>query len=103
MLSCDGPHRYRDCPKKQLLNALAIFTDKASPAKSVEPQASASGGNDSEEDEDNLGAISQWCNTLSHQVEAKKTMPPRVGKTAPALTGSYPEDEAHPGILRRNG
>ncbi|KAL2224126.1 UNVERIFIED_CONTAM: Retrovirus-related Pol polyprotein from transposon, partial [Sesamum indicum] len=41
---CDGPHRYRDCPKKQLLNALATFTDKASPAKTMEPQASASGG-----------------------------------------------------------
>ncbi|KAL0379216.1 UNVERIFIED_CONTAM: hypothetical protein Sradi_3227100 [Sesamum radiatum] len=35
---CDGPHRYRDCPKKQLLNALATFTDKVSPAKPVEPQ-----------------------------------------------------------------
>ncbi|KAL0449443.1 UNVERIFIED_CONTAM: RNA-directed DNA polymerase [Sesamum latifolium] len=34
--------------------------------------------NDSEEDEDNLGAISQWCNTLSHQVAAKKTVPPRA-------------------------
>ncbi|KAL0454956.1 UNVERIFIED_CONTAM: hypothetical protein Slati_0834800 [Sesamum latifolium] len=79
---CDGPHRYRDCPKKQLLNALATFTDKASPVKPVEPQASTSGVNDPEEDEDNLGAISQWCNTLSHQVAAKKTVPPRVGKTA---------------------
>ncbi|KAL0381910.1 UNVERIFIED_CONTAM: hypothetical protein Slati_4563200 [Sesamum latifolium] len=93
---CDGPHRYRDCPKKQLLNALATFTDKASPAKPVEPQASASGVNDSEEDEDNLGAISQWCNTLSHQVAAKKTVPPRAGKTAPALTGNHPEEEAQP-------
>ncbi|KAL0409134.1 UNVERIFIED_CONTAM: hypothetical protein Sradi_1847800 [Sesamum radiatum] len=69
---CDGPHRYRDCPKKQLLNALATFTDKASPAKPVEPQAPASGENDPDEDEDNLGAIFQWCNTLSHQVAAKK-------------------------------
>ncbi|KAL0449322.1 UNVERIFIED_CONTAM: hypothetical protein Slati_1488600 [Sesamum latifolium] len=100
---CDGPHRYRDCPKKQLLNALAIFTDKASPAKSVEPQASASGKNGSEEDEDNLGAISQWCNTLSHQVAAKKTMPLRVGKTAPALTGSHPEDETQPRNPRKKG
>ncbi|KAL0456008.1 UNVERIFIED_CONTAM: hypothetical protein Slati_0940000 [Sesamum latifolium] len=100
---CDGPHRYRDCPKKQLMNALATFTDKASPAKSVEPQASASGVNDPEEDEDNLGAISQWCNTLSHKVAAKKTVPPRVGKTAPALTGSQPEDEAKPQNLRKNG
>ncbi|KAL0343425.1 UNVERIFIED_CONTAM: hypothetical protein Sangu_1229900 [Sesamum angustifolium] len=74
---CDGPHRYRDCPKKQLLNALATFTDKASPAKPAEPRPTASGENDSE-DEDNLGAISQWCNTLSHQVAAKKTMPPRA-------------------------
>ncbi|KAL0430931.1 UNVERIFIED_CONTAM: hypothetical protein Sradi_0719100 [Sesamum radiatum] len=56
---CDGPHRYRDCPKKQLLNALATFTDKALPAKPVEPQAPASGENDPDEDEDNLGAISQ--------------------------------------------
>ncbi|KAL0405310.1 UNVERIFIED_CONTAM: hypothetical protein Slati_3844900, partial [Sesamum latifolium] len=44
---CDGPHRYRDCRKKQLLNALATFTDKALSAKLVEPQAFASGGNDS--------------------------------------------------------
>ncbi|KAL0368713.1 UNVERIFIED_CONTAM: hypothetical protein Scaly_1090200 [Sesamum calycinum] len=80
---CDGPHRYRDCPKKQLLNALATFTDKASPAKPAEPRPTASGENDSEEDEDNLGAISQWCNTLSHQVAAKKTMPPPGGKDCP--------------------
>ncbi|KAL0449382.1 UNVERIFIED_CONTAM: hypothetical protein Slati_1494600 [Sesamum latifolium] len=93
---CDGPHRYRECPKKQLLNALATFTDKASPAKSVEPQASVSGGNDLEEDEDNLDAISKWCNTLSHQVAAKKTVPPQAGKTAPALTGSHPKEEAQP-------
>ncbi|KAL0433642.1 UNVERIFIED_CONTAM: hypothetical protein Slati_2698500 [Sesamum latifolium] len=94
---------YRDCPKKQLLNALTTFTDKASPAKPVEPQASASGVNDPEEDEDNLGAISQWCNTLSHQVTAKKIVPPRVGKTAPTLTGSHPEDEAKPRNPRKNG
>ncbi|KAL2240220.1 UNVERIFIED_CONTAM: RNA-directed DNA polymerase [Sesamum indicum] len=90
---CDGPHRYWDCPKKQLLNTLATFTDKASPAKTMEPQASASGGHDSEEEEDNLGVISQWCNTLS-QVAAKKLVPPR--KTAPALTASQPEEEAQP-------
>ncbi|KAL0434808.1 UNVERIFIED_CONTAM: hypothetical protein Sradi_0188700 [Sesamum radiatum] len=69
---------------------------KASPAKPVEPQASANGGNDSEKDDDNLGAISQWCNTLSHQVAAKKTVPPRAGKTAAALTGSHPEEEVQP-------
>ncbi|KAL0439547.1 UNVERIFIED_CONTAM: hypothetical protein Slati_2437700 [Sesamum latifolium] len=100
---CNGPHRYRDCPKKQLLNALATFTDKASPAKLVEPQAYASGGSDSEEDEDNLGAISQWCNTLSHQVAAKKTVLPWAGKTAPALTGSHPEEEAQPRNPRKKG
>ncbi|KAL0292962.1 UNVERIFIED_CONTAM: hypothetical protein Scaly_3149400 [Sesamum calycinum] len=55
---CGGPHSYRDCLKKQLLNALATFTNKASPAKPVEPRPTASGENDSEEDEDNLGAIS---------------------------------------------
>ncbi|KAL0451598.1 UNVERIFIED_CONTAM: RNA-directed DNA polymerase [Sesamum latifolium] len=85
------------------MNALATFTDKASPVKPVEPQASANGVNDPEEDEDNLGAISQWCNTLSHQVAAKKTVPPRVGKTAAALTGSQPEDEAKPRNPRKNG
>ncbi|KAL0319688.1 UNVERIFIED_CONTAM: hypothetical protein Sradi_5230300 [Sesamum radiatum] len=100
---CDGPHRYRDCPKKQLLNALAIFTDKASPAKPVEPQVPASGENDPDEDEDNLGAISQWCNTLSHQVAAKKIVPPRAGKTALALTASHPDKETQPGILERTG
>ncbi|KAL0411108.1 UNVERIFIED_CONTAM: hypothetical protein Slati_3700500 [Sesamum latifolium] len=71
--------------------------------KPVEPQASASGVNDSEEDEDNLGAISQWCNTLSHQVAAKKTVPPRAGKTAPALTGNHPEEEAQPRNPRKKG
>ncbi|KAL0345846.1 UNVERIFIED_CONTAM: hypothetical protein Sradi_4415900 [Sesamum radiatum] len=64
---CDSPHRYRDCPKKQLLNALATFSDKASPAKPVEPQASAGSG--------------------------KEDSATRVGKTAPALTGSHPEEE----------
>ncbi|KAL0292418.1 UNVERIFIED_CONTAM: hypothetical protein Sradi_6988900 [Sesamum radiatum] len=71
----------------------STFNDNASPIKSMEPQASTSGRNDSEEDEDNLGAISQWCNTLSHHLAAKKTVPPRAGKTAPALTGSHPEEE----------
>ncbi|KAL0462684.1 UNVERIFIED_CONTAM: hypothetical protein Slati_0156000 [Sesamum latifolium] len=85
------------------MNALATFTNKASPAKPVEPQASASGVNDLEEDDDDLGAILQWCNTLSHQVAAKKTVPPRVGKTAPALTGSQPEDEAKPRNPQKNG
>ncbi|KAL0400065.1 UNVERIFIED_CONTAM: hypothetical protein Sradi_2349800 [Sesamum radiatum] len=75
---------------------LATFTDKASLAKLVERQASASGGNDSEEDEDNLDAISHWCNTLSHQVAVKNTMPPRARKTALALTGSHFEEEAQP-------
>ncbi|KAL0404245.1 UNVERIFIED_CONTAM: hypothetical protein Sradi_2065300 [Sesamum radiatum] len=100
---CDDPHRYRDCPKKQLLNALATFTDKVSPAKPVEPQAPTSGENDPEEDEDNLGAISQWCNTLSHQVAAKKIVPPRASKTAPALTVSHPEKETQPRNPRKNG
>ncbi|KAL0290272.1 UNVERIFIED_CONTAM: hypothetical protein Scaly_2677500 [Sesamum calycinum] len=100
---CDGPHRYRDCPKKQLLNALATFTDKASPAKPMEPRPTASGENDSEEDEDNLGAISQWCNTLSHQVAAKETMPPRARKTAPTLTRSHTEAEAQPRHPRKIG
>ncbi|KAL0400225.1 UNVERIFIED_CONTAM: hypothetical protein Sradi_2365800 [Sesamum radiatum] len=63
---CDGPHRYRDCPKKQLLNALATFNDKASPVKPVEPKAS---------------------------VAAKKTVPLRAGKTTPALTASHLEEE----------
>ncbi|KAL0374990.1 UNVERIFIED_CONTAM: hypothetical protein Sradi_3414700 [Sesamum radiatum] len=75
----------------------------ASLAKPVQPQAPVSGGNDPEEDEDNLGAISQWCNTLSHQVAAKKTVPPWAGKTTPALTRSHPEDEAQPRNPRKNG
>ncbi|KAL0461177.1 UNVERIFIED_CONTAM: hypothetical protein Slati_0005300 [Sesamum latifolium] len=75
---CDGPHRYRDCPNKQLLNALATFTNKASPAKLVGPQASASGGNDLEEDENNLGAngatrcpIRWWQRRRCHPVWAR--------------------------------
>ncbi|KAL0378936.1 UNVERIFIED_CONTAM: hypothetical protein Sradi_3199100 [Sesamum radiatum] len=100
---CDGPHRYWDWPKKQLLNTLATFTDKVSPAKPVEPQAPGSGENDPDEDQGNLSAISQWCNTLSHQVATKKTVPPRAGKTAPALTGSHQEDEVQPRNPRKNG
>ncbi|KAL0357978.1 UNVERIFIED_CONTAM: hypothetical protein Scaly_1483500 [Sesamum calycinum] len=100
---CDVPHRYQDCPKKQLLNALATFTNKASSAKPAEPRPAASGENDSEEDEDNLGAISQWCNTLSHQGAAKKTMPPPAGKTTPTLTGSHTEEEAQPRNPRKKG
>ncbi|KAL0434685.1 UNVERIFIED_CONTAM: Retrovirus-related Pol polyprotein from transposon gypsy [Sesamum radiatum] len=69
----------------------------------VEPQAPASGKNDPEEDEDNLGAISQWCNTLSHQVAAKKILPPRAGNTAPALTASHPEEETQPRNPQKNG
>ncbi|KAL0463296.1 UNVERIFIED_CONTAM: Retrovirus-related Pol polyprotein from transposon [Sesamum latifolium] len=90
-----SPRRIDRGRRRGVLDALS--------AKPVEPQASASGGNDPEEDEDNLGAISQWCNTLSHQVTAKKTVPPRVGKTVPALTGSHPKDEAKPRNPRKNG
>ncbi|KAL0457789.1 UNVERIFIED_CONTAM: RNA-directed DNA polymerase [Sesamum latifolium] len=79
---CDGPHRYRDCPKKQLLNALATFTDKASPRSRWSHKHLRVAGMIRREDEDNLGAISQWCNTLSHQVAAKKTVPPRAGVRA---------------------
>ncbi|KAK4394455.1 hypothetical protein Sango_1599800 [Sesamum angolense] len=100
---CNGLHRYRDCPKKQLLNALATFTDKATLVKPVEPRPTASGENDSKENEGNLGSISQWCNTLSHQVATKKMVPPRAGKTAPALAGSHIVEEAQPQNPRKKG
>ncbi|KAL0394973.1 UNVERIFIED_CONTAM: RNA-directed DNA polymerase [Sesamum latifolium] len=60
-----GAYRLRVRLRESLLGA------DASRAKPVELQASTSGGNDSEEDKDNLGAISQWCNTLSHQIHGK--------------------------------
>ncbi|KAL0445910.1 UNVERIFIED_CONTAM: Retrovirus-related Pol polyprotein from transposon [Sesamum latifolium] len=82
-------------------NKMGQFKQEQAPGDQVEPQASASGGNDSEEDEDNLGAISQWCKTLSHQVVAKKTVPSCVGKTA--ALGSHPQDEAQPRNHRKNG
>ncbi|KAL0373318.1 UNVERIFIED_CONTAM: hypothetical protein Sradi_3247500 [Sesamum radiatum] len=82
---------------------LELRRQRASLVKPMELQASASGGNDSEEDEDNLGAISQWCNKLSHQVAAKKTVPPQAGKTAPALIGSHYEEEAQPRNLGKKG
>ncbi|KAL0430879.1 UNVERIFIED_CONTAM: hypothetical protein Sradi_0713900 [Sesamum radiatum] len=82
---------------------IELQRQRASPAKPVEPQAPASGENDPDEDEDNLGAISQWCNTLSHQVAAKKIVPPRAGKTAPALTASHPDEETQPRNPRKNG
>ncbi|KAL2231132.1 UNVERIFIED_CONTAM: hypothetical protein Sindi_1707600 [Sesamum indicum] len=89
-LICDGLHMYRDCPKRQVLNALATtFTDKVSSSKSVEPQAEADGENDTEEDEDNLGAVSQWCNTFS-MVAAKGVVPSLAKKTIPALTVEQP-------------
>ncbi|KAL0317579.1 UNVERIFIED_CONTAM: hypothetical protein Sangu_2172200 [Sesamum angustifolium] len=62
-----------------------------------------SGENDSEKDKDNLGVISQWCNTLSHQVATKKTVPLQAGKTARHLTGSHPEEEAQPRNPRKKG
>ncbi|KAL2252363.1 UNVERIFIED_CONTAM: hypothetical protein Sindi_0031000 [Sesamum indicum] len=90
-LICDGPHMYRDCPKRQVFNALATtFTDKASSSKSVEPQAEAGGENDTEEYEDNLGAVNQWCNTFS-TVAAKRVAPPLAKRTIPALTVEQPE------------
>ncbi|KAL0354280.1 UNVERIFIED_CONTAM: hypothetical protein Sangu_1009300 [Sesamum angustifolium] len=73
---CDGPHRYRDCLKKQLLNALATFTDKASPSKPMEPRP---------------------------PVTANKIVPTRAGKTAPTLTRSHPGEEAQPRNPRKTG
>ncbi|KAL2248454.1 UNVERIFIED_CONTAM: hypothetical protein Sindi_2697700 [Sesamum indicum] len=105
-LICDGPHMYRDCPKRQVLNALATtFTDKVSSSKSVEPQAEAGGENDTEEDEDNLGVVNQWCNTFS-TVAAKRVAPPLAKRTIPALTVEQPEkkeEEVQPGFLGRKG
>ncbi|KAL2236196.1 UNVERIFIED_CONTAM: Transposon Tf2-11 polyprotein [Sesamum indicum] len=99
-------HMYRDCPKRQVLNALATtFTDKVSSSKSVEPQAEAGGENDTEEDEDNLGAVNQWCNTFS-TVAAKRVVPPLAKKTIPALTVEQPEkkeEEVQPQIPRKKG
>ncbi|KAL2253116.1 UNVERIFIED_CONTAM: hypothetical protein Sindi_0106300 [Sesamum indicum] len=99
---CDGPHRFWDCPKKQLMNVLAAFTDKESPAKSVEPKASTGGENYLEEDEDNLGAVSQWCSTLS-MVVAKRVAPPHARKTVLALTVSQPKEEVQPRNPRKKG
>ncbi|KAL2250102.1 UNVERIFIED_CONTAM: hypothetical protein Sindi_2483900 [Sesamum indicum] len=82
----------RRLPEEIITNALATFTDKASPGKSVEPQTTASGENDSEEDED---AVSQWCSTLS-TLEAKKVVPPLARKTVSTLTVKQPEQEVQP-------
>ncbi|KAL0414269.1 UNVERIFIED_CONTAM: hypothetical protein Sradi_1628600 [Sesamum radiatum] len=71
--------------------------------RTVEPQAPASGGNETEEDEDNLGAISQWCNVVPSG-GGKEDCATRAGKTAPALTGSHPEEEeAQPRNPRKKG
>ncbi|KAL2243377.1 UNVERIFIED_CONTAM: hypothetical protein Sindi_0455700 [Sesamum indicum] len=103
---CDGPHGYRDCPKRRVLNALATtFADNASSSRSVEPQAEAGGENGMEEDEDNFGAVSQWCNTVS-MVAAKRVVPPLAKKTVPALTVEQPEkkeEEVQPRIPRKKG
>ncbi|KAL2248291.1 UNVERIFIED_CONTAM: hypothetical protein Sindi_2681400 [Sesamum indicum] len=81
---------------------LELQCQRASPAKVVEPQAFASGENDSEENEDNLGAVFQWCSTLS-QVAAKKVVPPLARKTAPALTASQSKEDAQPRNPRKKG
>ncbi|KAL0311788.1 UNVERIFIED_CONTAM: RNA-directed DNA polymerase [Sesamum radiatum] len=97
------PAQISGLPEETVAECAGDFTDKALPAKPVEPQAPASGENDPDEDEDNLGAIFQWCNTLSHQVAAKeKIMPPRAGKTAPALTASHSDEETQPRNPRKN-
>ncbi|KAL2237930.1 UNVERIFIED_CONTAM: hypothetical protein Sindi_0984700 [Sesamum indicum] len=102
---CDGPHGYRDCPKRRVLNALATtFADNASSSRSVEPQAEAGGENGTEEDEDSLGAVSQWCNTVS-MVATKRVAPPLVKKTVSALTVEQPKkkEEVQPRIPRKKG
>ncbi|KAL0360364.1 UNVERIFIED_CONTAM: hypothetical protein Sradi_3720900 [Sesamum radiatum] len=73
----------RDMSEKDKLFTFmeGLKPDKTSPAKSVEPQASASGGNDPKEDEGNLGAIS-----VQHVVPSgggKEGRPPRLGKDCP--------------------
>ncbi|KAL2226521.1 UNVERIFIED_CONTAM: hypothetical protein Sindi_2010800 [Sesamum indicum] len=97
---------YQDCSKRQVLNALATtFTDKVSSSKSVEPQAEAGGENDTKEDEDKLGAVSQWCNTFS-TVAVKRVVPPLAKKTVPTLTVEQPkkkEEEVQPQIPRKKG
>ncbi|KAL2246251.1 UNVERIFIED_CONTAM: hypothetical protein Sindi_2893300 [Sesamum indicum] len=45
------------------------------------------GGNDSNEDEYNLGVVSEWCSTLS-TVAAKKVVPPLARRIAPAFTAT---------------
>ncbi|KAL2251720.1 UNVERIFIED_CONTAM: hypothetical protein Sindi_2294300 [Sesamum indicum] len=69
-----SPHRFWECPKKQLLNALATFTHKASPSKSVELQASTGGENDSEEDEDNLGVPEKEEEVQPRNLRKKRLM-----------------------------
>ncbi|KAL0448457.1 UNVERIFIED_CONTAM: hypothetical protein Slati_1402100 [Sesamum latifolium] len=41
--------------------------------------------------------------TTSNPVEAKKTVPPRAGKTATALSGSHSEEEAQPPNPQKKG
>ncbi|KAL2225718.1 UNVERIFIED_CONTAM: Transposon Tf2-12 polyprotein, partial [Sesamum indicum] len=101
---CDGPHGYRDCPKRRVLNALATtFADNASSSKSVEPQAEAGGENDTEEDEDNLGAVSQWCNTVS-MVAAKRVVHPlrkRLSRLLLWNSRNRKKKKSSPGLLGR--
>ncbi|KAL2245999.1 UNVERIFIED_CONTAM: Retrovirus-related Pol polyprotein from transposon [Sesamum indicum] len=81
---CDGPHGYRDCPKRRVLNALATtFADNASSSKSGEPQAAA-----------------------VSTVTVKRVVPPLARKTVPALTveqSKKKEEEVQPRIPRKKG
>ncbi|KAL2247933.1 UNVERIFIED_CONTAM: Transposon Tf2-11 polyprotein [Sesamum indicum] len=78
---------------------------RGSSSKSVEPQAEAGGENDTEEDEDNLGAVNQWCNTFLYG-GGKESCAPLAKKTIPALTVEQPEkkeEEVQPRIPRKKG
>ncbi|KAL2504007.1 Uncharacterized protein Adt_19628 [Abeliophyllum distichum] len=68
---CGGPHRVKDCPQKQFVNALSQLISRTLGSKQHVSQASSHCEADYEEDEDVIGVFSHRCNTISHQMMEK--------------------------------
>ncbi|KAH6793421.1 hypothetical protein C2S52_003898 [Perilla frutescens var. hirtella] len=88
---CNGPYMLKDCPKRQLINALCgdmEWDKQRSKKKKKEPMpVPEEPEEDSESEGENLGAFSHRCNVLARTETRKGKALPRNIKTAPAMEG----------------
>ncbi|KAH6787578.1 hypothetical protein C2S52_007130 [Perilla frutescens var. hirtella] len=88
---CNGPHMLKDCPKRQLINALCgdmEWDKQMSKKKEKEPvPVPEEREEDSESEGENLGAFSHRCNALSRTAAQKGKALPKSVKTAPVMEG----------------